>query len=259
MTTTYAFAAAEHIDEQLALLEACLDPVSVAQLERLGVGPGWRCLEVGAGGGSVARWLAERVGPSGHVTATDLDISHLRVGDRVRVLRHDISAEELPEGPWDLIHARLVLQHLPARRELVAKLAAGLRPGGWLLVEDFDCRHLPVAAAPDAASAELFTTVVSAILAVLEAAGADLSWGMAAYAVLRAEGLCDVAADARTAVWSGGTPGCLLYATNARQLADRLHHYGADCSTVERFRALMADPAFAAPSYLLVSTRGRRP
>jgi hypothetical protein len=48
-------------------------------LSRLGVGPGWRCAEVGAGAGSLAQWLAGQVGDTGQVVATALDPGHLIV------------------------------------------------------------------------------------------------------------------------------------------------------------------------------------
>ena len=52
----------------------------VTALHRLGLGPGWRCLEVGAGSGSVARWLAAKVGPEGSVLATDIDTRWVDTG-----------------------------------------------------------------------------------------------------------------------------------------------------------------------------------
>lgn len=58
---------------RLRLLEVCRDPGTIGRLDRLGVSCGWRCLEVGAGHGSIARWLAERVGPTGSVLAADID------------------------------------------------------------------------------------------------------------------------------------------------------------------------------------------
>jgi ubiquinone/menaquinone biosynthesis C-methylase UbiE len=74
-------------------------------LARLGVGPAWRCVEIGAGAGSVSRWLAERVGPGGHVLATDLDPRMLEVIDEpnfeVRAL--DVLAGELPVARFDLV------------------------------------------------------------------------------------------------------------------------------------------------------------
>jgi 2-polyprenyl-3-methyl-5-hydroxy-6-metoxy-1,4-benzoquinol methylase len=72
--STYAFDNAwQQARERLALLEACLDPATVRRLTALGVGEGWTCLDVGAGGGSIAQWLCTQVGASGHVLATDVD------------------------------------------------------------------------------------------------------------------------------------------------------------------------------------------
>ena len=62
------FAADAEADDELArlkLLEALCDPWTFRHLDGIGVRQGWRCLEVGAGAGSVVRWLSERVGPHG--------------------------------------------------------------------------------------------------------------------------------------------------------------------------------------------------
>jgi hypothetical protein len=63
--------------ERLGLLCQALDPLTQGRLDRLGVQPGWSCLEVGAGAGSVARALAARAGPGGRVVATDVDTRFL--------------------------------------------------------------------------------------------------------------------------------------------------------------------------------------
>ena len=60
--------------ERFDALSAIFDPPTFRHLDRLGIGAGWRCWEVGAGGPSVPRWLAERVGPAGRVLATDIDV-----------------------------------------------------------------------------------------------------------------------------------------------------------------------------------------
>ena len=72
----YFAADADSSDERRrhSLMEEAQDPLTRRYLGDRGLQAGWRCLEVGAGGGSIARWLAERVGPSGHVVATDLDV-----------------------------------------------------------------------------------------------------------------------------------------------------------------------------------------
>ena len=57
--------------ERLAAIEAIADPFTIECLEKIGVGEGWRCLEIGAGGGSIAEWLCGRVGPSGRVAGSE--------------------------------------------------------------------------------------------------------------------------------------------------------------------------------------------
>ena len=65
---------------RLELLEQCWDPGSHETLRSVGPQPGWRCLEVGGGGGSIARWLCDAVGPSGAVVTIDLDTRFLALG-----------------------------------------------------------------------------------------------------------------------------------------------------------------------------------
>jgi 2-polyprenyl-3-methyl-5-hydroxy-6-metoxy-1,4-benzoquinol methylase len=95
---------------------------------------------VGAGGGSIAEWLAGQVGPDGRVLATDIDtrfLEQLSHKKNVEVRRHDIVSDSLPERAFDLVHARLVLLHLPERDRVLGRMAAALKPGGWLLTEEF--------------------------------------------------------------------------------------------------------------------------
>ena len=127
-------------DERLAAVERQLDPVSRAILGQLGLVAGWRCWEAGAGRGSMARWLAGQVTASGSVLASDTDVRALAGLDHgnITVLRHDLERDGLPGAGFDLIHARLVLEHLAAPTVAVRKLAAALGPGGWLVLEDAD-------------------------------------------------------------------------------------------------------------------------
>ena len=123
-------AAEQEAEQRFGSLAVLYDPHTLRCLERTGVGPGWRCLEVGAGGGSIATWLADQVGSSGHVTATDIDPRFLRAlrshgRPNVEVLRHDVTVDPLPEAAFDLIHARLVFVHLPAAREALDHTAVG--------------------------------------------------------------------------------------------------------------------------------------
>jgi 2-polyprenyl-3-methyl-5-hydroxy-6-metoxy-1,4-benzoquinol methylase len=155
---------------RLQMNESLLDPGTIRHLEALGVGPGWRCLEVGAGAGSITRWLCERVGPSGRVVATDLECDFIADFDEknLEVRSHDISADDLEEGAFDLVHSRMVLQHVPGRDEALKRMVRALAPGGVLLEEDMDCASV-VGSGPGAA---LFERVVGPMIDVLEAVGA---------------------------------------------------------------------------------------
>ena len=116
--------ASEH--ERLAVLERNYDPDTFRLLENRGVAPGWRCAEVGAGRGSVAEWLADAVGPEGSVVAFDIDtthLDHLSSRPNLDVRRHDIVAEPIGEATFDLVHTRLVIEHLPEPERLVEMLA----------------------------------------------------------------------------------------------------------------------------------------
>jgi ubiquinone/menaquinone biosynthesis C-methylase UbiE len=123
------------------LLEAYHDPLTVSQLNAIGVGNGWCCLDVGAGAGSVTRMLAERVGSTGSVLSVDLDTSLLDelAGDRVEVRRHDLMSDQLPQDAFDLVHARLLLIFLSPQLEALQRLVSAARPGGWvaLIATDF--------------------------------------------------------------------------------------------------------------------------
>lgn len=247
--------------DRFTSLQHCYDPISVTRLCALGIGPGWRCLEVGAGAGSVANWLGERVGPGGSVVATDIDAGLVgETADNVEVRTHDIARDPLPEAAFDLVHARLVLLHLPERRRALHRIWHALKPGGNLLLEDFDCTWMPVLAAPDAASVRLFAKVVDGIHELLTRAGADIAWGRNAYRVLVDTGYVDLDVHGYSEVWHGGSIGTQLHRANAQQTAERLVRLGlATAGEIERFLSLIADPHLAVSSYLLLSTSGRRP
>jgi 2-polyprenyl-3-methyl-5-hydroxy-6-metoxy-1,4-benzoquinol methylase len=251
--------------DQLDSLERFLDPVTTMRIAELDLPTRARCWEVGAGGGSIAAWLAAHVGPDGQVVATDINphrLGHLERLGNVVVVQHDVTSLLSPvdDEPYDLIHARLVLLHLPERAQVLAALVEQLAPGGWLLIEEFDCREpLRVYASRSDVDTELFALVTGAILEILETNGADLGWAAAVHPALCRAGLVDVGSVAHSETWAGGSSGARLHAANTRQLAAQLDALGLTPGELERFRAVVADPAHAAASYRFVSTRGRRP
>ena len=118
------------------------DEGTFALLDRLGIAAGWLCLELGAGGGTVARWLAHRVGARGHVVATDRDTALLDRASaaNLEVRRLDIVADEMPEPAFDLVYTRLLIEHVGL--DSISRIATALRPGGVLFVEELSFLHL---------------------------------------------------------------------------------------------------------------------
>lgn len=245
-------------------LAALLDPATLRHLDDLGVAPGWRCWEVGAGGRGIPDGLVARVGPDGLVVATDIDTSWLEVGDRppsLRVLRHDVGVDAPPEpGAFDVVHARLVLTHVPARDRALASMAAALRPGGYLLVEEADPGLQPLLC-PDehGPEQELANRLRHGFRALMAGRDADLAYGRTLPRRLRELGLVDVTADAFFPITA---PACTaLEIATVEQIRDRLVDGGiATAADVDRHLANLAAgrvPDLATSP--LVSATGRRP
>lgn len=247
---------------RFTVLESCYDLVSREQLGLTGLGTGWRCLEVGGGSASLGDWLGEQVGPGGQVTVTDLEPRWAQARHRpehVRLLRHDIVRDPLPGEGYDLVHARLVLLHLPERLRVLQRLVAALKPGGWLVLEEFDCGWTPVLTAPDEKAAALFERVHTTLMGLLEKAGADPLWGRHVLGAMVRAGLTDLTASTYAEAWPGGGAGIALHRHNTDQVADGLAETGITDGELAGFRALLDDPAFVVNSYPLISVRGRRP
>ncbi|MGW4595549.1 methyltransferase domain-containing protein [Streptomyces sp. NPDC004457] len=209
--------------ERFDAFTALFDPTTFRHIEGLGIGPGWRCWEVGAGGPSVASWLAGKVGPAGRVVATDIDTSRLTAADRppVEIRVHDVGAEEPPGEGFDLVHARLVLVHVPDRERALRNMVKALRPGGRLLIEDADPALQPLTC-PDEYGPEqrLANRLRQGFRKLLADRGADLSYGRRLPRLLREAGLRGVEADAYFPVAS---PACTaLEAATVRQIRSRL-------------------------------------
>lgn len=150
----YVLAGVDSATEEgrLALLERRFDAGTIRRLGDLGIRSGWRCLEVGAGHGSIARWLSGKVGPAGSVVAADIDARFLTgLPDNVDVRELDIRDMEL-EQDFDLVHCRALLMHLPDPADTLARIVAALRPGGVLLAEEGDFGLLHFGGHPNSAA-----------------------------------------------------------------------------------------------------------
>ena len=243
--------------DRMALAEVLLDPVTIRQLESIGVGEGMRCLEVGAGAGSMARWLAGRVGPAGRVVATDIEPRFLDDEAGYEILRHDITTGPPVAGAFDRVHARLVLQHVADKERAVANLAAALVPGGWLLVEELD---FSTSGAAGSLGAKTFSRVERAMHRFLAATGFDPAFGRRLPSRFRSAGLVGVEGRGGLSVVRGRSAYARWYAQSIEALRPRLVAAGlVSEADVESACRLLDDPDFELVTPVLISTRGRRP
>jgi len=256
--------AEEAAAERFAAFTELFDPSTFAHMDQLGLAPGWRCWEVGAGGDSVVRWLAGRVGAQGHVLATDIDVSRTRAAadeacPQVEVRAHDVAHDPPPEREFDLVHARLVLVHVPERERALAAMAGAVRPGGWLFVEDADPALQPLSSLEVRGPAqELANRLRTGFRELMASRGADLAYGRTLPRLLREAGLADVRADAAFPV---AHPACArLETATIHLIADQLTEHGiATAEEIGRHLANVAAGRLDLAQPPMIAAWGRRP
>ncbi|WP_232001385.1 bifunctional 2-polyprenyl-6-hydroxyphenol methylase/3-demethylubiquinol 3-O-methyltransferase UbiG [Mycobacterium sp. 1165178.9] len=214
---------AERERARLAGNEALWDPGSQSIFAELGLGPGWHCLEVGAGGGSLVEWMADR---GAAVTAVDIDtrfIEHL-ASDNVDVHCLDIRTDALPPGEFDLVHARLVLQHLRDREQILNQLATTLRPGGSIVVEEFDWTYFGWETMNPALNA-----TTRAVLDYAEQTGIALNFGRRILHALHQAGLVVVGGQGSVQIIDSACPGFDFFELTIRSMLQPVVEVGAVC------------------------------
>jgi SAM-dependent methyltransferase len=236
--------------ERLTLQERFADEATRRRIVALGLEQGWRCLEAGAGAGSVARWLSTRVGPDGHVLAVDLDtrfMSDLKEPN-VAVRQMNIVSEELPQAEFDLVHTRLLLIHLPERERVLERLMRCLKPGGWLLMEEREAAAVPIR----------IPAVHSAWKAMeggLRAGGVGTGWPHMMPSLLQQQGLIEVRAEGEIPIFEGGSEMAKFWCITWEQMRERMIATGLiDDSGLEKAMRVLREPGewFVAPAVFAV-------
>ncbi|MEO6502707.1 MAG: methyltransferase domain-containing protein [Jatrophihabitantaceae bacterium] len=202
-----------HERDRLGLLEQWGDPESQAVLAQCGLSATSRCLEIGAGAGSIARWLAQQC-PDGRVIAVDSDARYLDgpVQPALEWRQEDIGTLEFADDSFDLIHSRLTFCHLGNRREMIDRAFRWLRPGGWLAI--CDPMLMPAASSADPDVRRFFAAMEQA----WTAQGSDMAdWARALPTRMAEAGLKDMSVRARANVIGDGGVYDHLAASNIEQ------------------------------------------
>jgi trans-aconitate methyltransferase len=248
---------------RLQSLQTLRDASTIRNLERLGVTAGWHCAELGAGAGSIARWLADTVGTDGSVTAIDSDTALL--GDLAKrpnasVVEGDLMTMAFGEARFDLVHSRAVLMHLENPDTVIEHIVPALRPGGVVFFEEVD-------GAP-AQRAALDGDLPAPFRQVLVPMAAQWTWASGAAVHLEALGLTDVHDDVLEDVLVGASPSAAFWAQTLETVrpivtdATRMEAAGrgvVDVAAYDDMIALLSDPDFSAPFTARHRISGRRP
>jgi len=242
--------------QRLALMSSLLDPLHQRMLERLGIRPGWRCLEVGCGNGSISRWMATKVGHEGRVVATDIDLRYI---DNLRARNFEVQQLDIlkptpARGRYDLVTARAILHHVRSPKKAVRHMVELLKPGGILLSIEPD--FLPATAAEP----EPLRTFWRTWLQWSQSVGVNYFIGRTMPRLLCLAGLNDVAAEGTTAIYPGRSPWAKYWLETLDELRPRLLESGYVTSAVlSRFKLLYQDPRIWTSAITFVASWGTKP
>jgi len=242
--------------QRLALMSSLLDPVERTRIAWLGVRPGWRCLELGCGNGSIARGLAERVAPNGHVVASDIDLAYIADLKMpcLEVRRIDILQDSIEEGSYDLVVARALLHHLKPARKALERMVAALKPGGVLLSIEPDMLPCTVTQ-PDAMRAFWQGWLKWSV-----DAGIDYFIGRKIPAWLDSLGLEDVAGEGHTAQFNGGSDWATYWTATMRELEPALLKSGyITGKMLQEFHSCYQDPHYWTSIMTFIANWGHKP
>ena len=137
-------------DEELGRLEVqaqVWQPDAEAMLDRIGVGSGSACADMGCGGAGILGPMSRRAGDSGSVLGFDSDPDLLDSAaayreaeglSNVSLRQGDVTQPDLPQGAFDLVHSRFLLPHVGSPVDVLANKVALAKPGGVVASQEND-------------------------------------------------------------------------------------------------------------------------
>jgi len=241
--------------QRLRLMSELLDPLDRICIERLGLQAGWGCFEVGCGNGSISEWLASRVGPGGHVVASDIDLRYIagRAATNLEVRQLNIVENAVEPGAYDLVTARAVLHHIQFPEKAIQRMVEALKPGGVFLSIEPDM--LPATAAEPESVRAFWRGWFEWSASV----GIDYSIGRKMPSLLAGLNLENVTAEGHTALYNGGSPWAVYWLKTLQELRPRLIQSGHITEkSISEFENLYSDPRFWTSAITFIAASGRK-
>lgn len=260
LKTDYVFQATEEPRElvRLQMLERIFDAGTQRRMLATGLTTGWHCLEVGAGAGSIVRWLEQRVGPSGKVVALDTNPRFLRgsSSSTIEIMQGDICDMELPLATFDLVHARYVMIHIAEYRKAFERMLRCVKPGGWVVIEEPDFQAARAVTGPEEARLS-FGRVTDAIERMFTSLGMDYALGAQLPALFQEYDLSHLTVEHEGHLSAGGAMVAQLMKLSAEQLRDKYVATGKVTEAdIEQYCRLADDPDAWAIYYATVAVTG---
>ncbi|SFL33383.1 Methyltransferase domain-containing protein [Gracilibacillus orientalis] len=256
----------DHEDEsdRLKSISETFDHVSFTYLKTRGLIEGGRYLDVGAGNGSIAKWLAEQPElRNGEVVAVDRDIRELQTQslsqryENLRIAEYDVTQNEegYPFGMFDMIHARLVLMHLRNRAEVLKKLTSWVKPGGWIILSD------SLDLTTQNSNHEPYRKLMSVMWPKLkEVIGSDIEWAPTVPQRLRDTGFHNIGMEAYLPSLDNQSPSSVFWKKTWYQFRDELlKDPSINMDTLKRAEEILSNKDFTELSPGILTVWGKRP
>jgi SAM-dependent methyltransferase len=222
--SNYIFTESQHLKEfkRLQAIEQVFDPASRRLIQATGIAANWRCLEVGAGAGSIAKWMAAIVGKNGKVVAVDLNTRFVKDIElpNLKVLAADIRHLTLEHASFDLVHARCVLIHIADYQVALSNMLELLKPGGWLVLEEPDFSASRAIAGEETACQSM-NRVNRAIQRLFGDRGMDYAFGVKLPAILQGRNLQLICVENDSHLANGGSGIANVMKLSTLQLAEQ--------------------------------------
>ncbi len=243
---------------RLKLIEAAFDPDSIRYLNQVQVKKGWQCLEIGPGAGSIFSWLGKQVGSKGCVLGIDKNTKYINVYAEIpyAVLQGNFTDLAF-ENRFDLVHCRYVLIHNPEKTEIIPKIKASLKPGGFVVLEepDFTCAML-LNPSDDKAQQR----VNRAISSLFTGLGLNPAYGLSLPQKLQHFGFEIVDVQTKLHFAPGDAPVAKVMGSSCQALAEKYIATGeTEATDIQQYIANSRDPRYWSVYYSTISVIAKRP